>query len=771
MPHDTPLISTIVAGLVLAFLFGAIANRFRMPPLVGYLVAGVLVGPHTPGFVADSELATELSEIGVILLMFGVGLHFSLKDLLSVRAIALPGAIVQIAGATALGMGLALLMGWSIGAGLIFGLALSVASTVVLLKALQDRHMVESEKGRIAVGWLIVEDIAMVLALVLIPTLAGVLGGTTVELHDPFIDLVERLLGSSLNVWGILGLTVVKLIAFVGFMLVVGRRVIPWILHLTAHTGSRELFRLALLAIALGVAAGASYLFGVSLALGAFFAGMILSESELSNRAAQESLPFRDAFAVLFFVSVGMLFDPRILIESPLPVIATVLIILVGKSALAFLITSLFRQPTSTGIIISASLAQIGEFSFILAALGVGLGILPVEGRDLILAGALISIVVNPLFFALADMLKPRLEARAAVAPAIVIPDRVEPALEGAAESVAAPPAVRPVDSDHAVPTSLSDHVVLIGYGRVGTVVAEGLKREGTPFLLIEDSEARVAAAQAAGIEVVVGNAATGQSLVLANVAHARMLLIAIPNAFEAGQAVEQCHKLNPRLMIVARAHSDEEDQYLKDLGANEVIMGEREIGLGMLAWTNGDAERSRDAERAAASMAAVAAALKLEQQAPEPADSTASHAVGPAESEPFAGIPPEQLEAAIEAAHPEHEPSGPAEPPELVPALGEMPDEPAEFDLDISQSGDGEEATPDGYGAEAFVEVPVTIGIPEAEAAPEPDAPETLPGDPVASAENPVASSEPQPVRVLGPATTPASPFRSGTEPSKQHS
>src|SRR3569623_2058165 len=318
MPHDTSLISTIVAGLVLAFIFGALANRLKMPPLVGYLVAGVVAGPFTPGYVANTELAGELSEIGVILLMFGVGLHFSLKDLLSVQAVAVPGALLRIAGGTAMGLGLGLLLGWSWGGGLVFGLALSVASTVVLLKALQDRHLVDSARGRIAVGRVIVEDIAMVLALVLIPAFAGFMGGTAQELHDPFVDVVERLTGIELNIWGILGITVGKLAAFVGVMLVVGRRVIPWILHLTAHTGSRELFRLAVLAIALGVAAGAAYLFGVSLALGAFFAGMILSESELSNRAAQETLPLRDAFGVLFFVSVGVLFDPSIFVRQPL---------------------------------------------------------------------------------------------------------------------------------------------------------------------------------------------------------------------------------------------------------------------------------------------------------------------------------------------------------------------------------------------------------------------------------------------------------------------
>ncbi len=660
MPHDTPLISTIVAGLVLAFVFGAIANRLRMPPLVGYLLAGVAVGPFTPGFVADAELATELSEIGVILLMFGVGLHFSLRDLLSVRAVAVPGAAVQIAGATAMGLALATLMGWSLGAGLIFGLALSVASTVVLLKALQDRHIVESERGRIAVGWLIVEDIAMILALVLIPALAGVFGTPAVDLRDPFVGVFQRFTGIAPNIWGIVAITVVKFAAFVGFMLVVGRRVIPWGLHLTAHTGSRELFRLAVLAVALGVAAGSAYLFGVSLALGAFFAGMILSESELSNRAAQETLPLRDAFAVLFFVAVGMLFDPRILIDSPLPVIGTVFIILIGKSVLAFLICVLFRQPVGTALTISASLAQIGEFSFILAALGVGLGMLPPEGRDLILAGALISIVLNPAIFQLAEMLRPRLEARVAARyPGVVLPNRVEPALA----ATPAVPAASPVSQTRheRIPSAKTGHTVLVGYGRVGRVVAEGLQRHDTPFVLIEAAEARVAAAEAAGIDVMAGNAATPDSLALANVAAAGTLIVAVANAFEAGQAVEQSRKLNPGLLIVAQAQSDEEQAYLRDLGANEVITGAREIGLGMLGWSDGEAAPAPEPDRSEADLEAVAAALQ--QAEPPPA--------------PEPALPVEALEAAVEAAQPAHEISGPAEPPLLVPAPGEMPVEP----------------------------------------------------------------------------------------------
>src|SRR4029077_20341748 len=403
MLHETPLIATIVGGLGLAFVFGAIAHRFRIPPLVGYLFAGIAVGPFTPGFVADQGLASELAELGVILLMFGVGLHFSLEDLLSVRAIALPGAIVQIAIATFLGFGLALLMGWTVGGALVFGIALSVASTVVLLRAVQERHLMGTERGRIAVGWLIVEDLAMVLVLVLLPALAGLLGASSEALTS---DPLAARFGFGLP--GVLLLTFIKVAVFVGLMLIVGRRVIPWILHYIAHTGSRVLFRLAVLTIGLCVAFGAAKLCGVSLALGAFFAGMILSESPLSQRAAQESLPLRDAFAVLFFVSVGMLFDPASGAREPWPLLAVLFIIIVGKSVAAFLIVLVFRHPLATALTISASLAQIGEFSFILAELGVALNLLPKEGRDLILAGAIISILLNPLIFATVDWLTRR---------------------------------------------------------------------------------------------------------------------------------------------------------------------------------------------------------------------------------------------------------------------------------------------------------------------------------------------------------------------------
>ncbi|ESZ42862.1 YbaL family putative K(+) efflux transporter, partial [Mesorhizobium sp. L2C066B000] len=502
MPHDTPLIATIVAGLGLAFIFGALANRFRIPPLVGYLVAGVLVGPNTPGFVADAGLANELAEIGVILLMFGVGLHFSLKDLLSVRAIAVPGAIVQIGFATALGAGLAWMLGWSMGAGLVFGLALSVASTVVLLRALQERRLIETERGRIAVGWLIVEDLAMVLALVLLPALAGVLGG------QPQVDDHASLLSlpASYGIWGVVGLTLAKVAAFVIVMLVVGRRVIPWILHYVAHTGSRELFRLAVLAIALGVAFGAAKLFGVSLALGAFFAGMIMSESELSHRAAEESLPLRDAFSVLFFVSVGMLFDPFSLMSNGWPILATLAIIVIGKSLAAFVIVIAFRYPLGTALMISASLAQIGEFSFILAELGVGLKLLPQQGRDLILAGAILSILVNPLMFLALDWMKPWLDARAAKAAPPEEAKPVGPATQpGQVASVAA------AAKENGPPprTTLSGHTILIGYGRVGSLVGAALKQASLPFLVIEDADKTLARLRDDGVEIVSGNAAS----------------------------------------------------------------------------------------------------------------------------------------------------------------------------------------------------------------------------------------------------------------------
>ncbi len=536
MPHATPLIAMIVAGFVLAFAFSAVAVRLKVSPLVGYVLAGVVVGPFTPGFVADQNLANQLAELGVILLMFGVGLHFSVKDLMSVRRVAIPGALVQITVATLLGMGLAHLMGWSFAGGVVFGLALSVASTVVLLRAIQTRNLLDTERGRIAVGWLIVEDLAMVLTLVLLPALVqGASAGTNV--------------GITLLV------TVLKMGAFIAVMLLVGRRLIPSILHRVAHSGSRELFRLAVLSIALGVAYGAAKLFGVSFALGAFFAGMVLAESRLSQRAAEETLPMRDAFAVLFFVSVGMLFDPSIVVSDPLPLLGTLLIILLGKTLAAYVIVVAFGRPRRTGFTIAASLAQIGEFSFILAALGTSLGVLTSDARDLILAGAIISIVANPLLFTIIDRFSRRMETPA------------ETAAVDAAEAN----------------SRTSGHAVVIGCGRVGSLVGEGLIQKGErPIIVeVESDAARLPAPDKA--EILVGNASSPEMLAKTDLENARLLFVAIPQTFEAGQIVEQARAINPSLRIVARAHSEAEVDYLVSRGADLAVMGEKEIAKRMI--------------------------------------------------------------------------------------------------------------------------------------------------------------------------------------------
>ena len=559
MPHDTPLIATIAVGLGLAFVLGVVAQRFRLPPIVGYLVAGIMVGPFTPGFVADQKLAVELAEIGVILLMFGVGLHFSLKDLLSVRVIAVPGALGQIAVATLLGMGLAWTMGWGMGAGLVFGLALSVASTVVLLRALQERRQVETEKGRIAVGWLIVEDLVMVVTLVLVPPLAALLGGKApAEMASPG-------LAASLGVgpvWGTLLITAAKLVLFVASMLVIGRKLIPWMLHYVAHTGSRELFRLAVLAIALGVAFGSAKLFGVSFALGAFFAGMVLAESPLSHQAAKETLPLRDAFAVLFFVSVGMLLDPRVLANHPFAVIATFLIITVGKSVAAYLIVRAFGYSNSVAMTISASLAQIGEFSFILIVLAVKLAIVPQAASDFVVAGAILSILVNPLMFLAID----RIHAQRTTGDAPVLP---------------AAPRAPPEEEE---PTRLTDHAVLVGHGRVGSRLRADLQARGIAHLVVEEEAETVEALKTEGVEAFLGPCGEPAMLERLNLAGARYLISAIPDAFEAGHLVEAAKAANPGIWVVARAHSTEAVEYLRKVGADKVLMGEEELAKGMAA-------------------------------------------------------------------------------------------------------------------------------------------------------------------------------------------
>jgi CPA2 family monovalent cation:H+ antiporter-2 len=558
----TPLIAIISVGLVLAFILGFLANRLRVSPLVGYLLAGVAIGPFTPGFVADEKLAHELAEIGVILLMFAVGLHFSPRDLARVRLIAVPGALVQMGAATLLGTGFGLLQGWGLAGGIVFGLSLSVASTVVLLRALQERRILETERGRIAVGWLIVEDIAVVLVLVLLPTIAAALSA------EAAARPLDILLAA--------GLVLLKVAAFVAVMLLGGRRFIPWLLHGVAHSGSKELFRLAVFAVALGVAYAAHGLFDVSFALGAFFAGMVLSESQLSQRAAQEALPLRDAFAVLFFVSVGMLFDPWILLRDPIGVIATVGIIVIGKSIAAYGIVRAFGHSRQTALTISASLAQIGEFSFILAGLGVTLGMLGEPARDLVLAGAILSILINPALFFLIE--QRGLELRPVRAPWVSLRPERPRKLETAPNLPPPPgPAAAP-EPPPEPPTTLTGHDVLVGFGRVGGEVGRGLRAAGRAVLVIEERADEADAARAAGFEVIVGNAADPEVLARANLGAALRLLVTLPEPFEAGQAVEQARAARPDLPILVRAHNGEEVAHLAGLGASSVVVAEAEV-------------------------------------------------------------------------------------------------------------------------------------------------------------------------------------------------
>jgi CPA2 family monovalent cation:H+ antiporter-2 len=553
MPHSVSLINTIAAGLGLALVLGFLALRLRLPALVGYLLAGVIIGPFTPGFVADAGIAAQLAEIGVMLLMFGVGLHFSLDDLLAVRKIALPGALAQIAVATLLGGALALWWGWSWGEALVFGLALSVASTVVLLRALESLGILDSFTGRIAVGWLVVEDLAMVLVLVLMPPLAGALGGRA---------------GDSANVdplWQTLGVTLLQVGGFVALMLVVGRRAFPWILWQVTRTGSRELFTLCVIAAAVSIAFASAALFGVSFALGAFFAGMVMRESEFSHRAAQESLPLRDAFAVLFFVSVGMLFDPSVLIERPLQVLAVVGVIVLGKSLAACALVLAFRYPLGTALTVSASLAQIGEFSFILAGLGVSLGLLPVEGQSLILAGALISIATNPLWFSLVAPVEKWLHGRFPLARGL--------------ESHDHPLAELPTTTEARY---LSRQVVLVGYGRVGRRIASELEAHDIPYVVAEQNRELVEKLREAGVAAVWGDAADPAVLIQAHIARARVLVVAIPDAMNVRQMMETARTLNPAIETVIRSHNEEEAGLLTREMAATVFLGEQELAQAM---------------------------------------------------------------------------------------------------------------------------------------------------------------------------------------------
>ena len=557
MPHDFALITTIAAGLGLALIMGFIAARLKLPVLVGYLVAGIIVGPATPGFVADLELSRQLAEIGVMLLMFGVGLHFSLEELLAVRRIALPGAIAQTTVATLLGMAVTTLWGWSLAAGIVFGLALSVASTIVLLRALESRGVLESVNGRIAVGWLVVEDLVMVLVLVLLPALSVWLGGNA-EAHSKGAGN-----GSLLTT---IVFTLGQVAVFIVLMLVVGRRLFPWLLWKIARTGSRELFTLCVVAAAVGIAYGSAELFGVSFALGAFFAGMVMRESPLSYRAAEESLPFRDAFSVLFFVSVGMLFDPHVLVREPLHVFAVVTIIIFGKSLAAFFLVLLFRYPRNTALTVSASLAQIGEFSFILASLGISLGLLPAEGQSLILAGAIISIALNPLVFRAIEPAQAWIRSRSKLAQTLERPDD--------------PLAVLPMTVDL---NRLTGQVVLVGYGRVGRRIGEALTENGISFVVAEANREIVEKLRESGIPAVSGDASEPAVLIQAHIQRARMLVIAITDTLDVRRMIEIARTVNPRIETVVRTHSEEEAMLLEKENAGKAFLGEHELARSMI--------------------------------------------------------------------------------------------------------------------------------------------------------------------------------------------
>ena len=562
MPHSISLINTIAAGLGLALVLGFVATRLRLPALVGYLLAGVVIGPFTPGFVADAEMASQLAEIGVMLLMFGVGLHFSFGDLLAVRKIAVPGAVVQMAVATLLGMALATWWGWGVGGALVFGLALSVASTVVLLRALETLGILDSYTGRIAVGWLVVEDLAMVLVLVLLPPLAGWLGGSgTTE--------------APTHLWKTLAWTLAQVGGFVALMLVVGRRVFPWVLWQVARTGSRELFTLSVVAAAVSIAFGSAALFGVSFALGAFFAGMVMRESEFSHRAAQESLPLRDAFAVLFFVSVGMLFNPWVLVERPLQVLAVLAIIILGKTLAAAALVLAFRYPLHTALTVSASLAQIGEFSFILVGLGASLGLLPAEGASLVLAGALISIALNPLLFHAIAPLQGWLLKRSALARKLEARDD--------------PLAELPMSTDHKF---LARQVVLVGYGRVGRRIASALTANDIPFVVAEQNRDLVEMLRNANVAAVYGDAVEPSVLIQAHIARAYMLVIATPNTLDVRQIIATARTLNPEIETVVRSHNEEEASLLEQESVGKVFLGEEALAVAM---TSHVLERARD--------------------------------------------------------------------------------------------------------------------------------------------------------------------------------
>jgi len=554
VPHDVELIILLAVGFGLALVFGYIAARLRLPPLIGYLVAGILISPNTPGVVGDVHLANQLAELGVMFLMFGVGMHFSLNDLMQVRRIALPGAVLQIAVATLLGVGVSMLWGWNFGSALIFGLSLSCASTVVLLKALGDRGLLESINGKIAVGWLLVEDLVMVLALVLLPATAVLLGGQALEGSS-----------SDQNVWITLGITLLKVAGFIAFMLIIGKRLVPMIMQVVARLGSRELFTLTVVAAAVSIAFGAYKVFGVSMALGAFFAGMVVKESDFSHRAEEETLPLREIFSILFFVSVGMLFDPRILMDQPLHVLAVLGIIMIGKTIAAMALVLFFRYPINTALTVGASLAQIGEFSFILAALGVSLNLLSLDGQNLILAGALISITLNSFIFSAVEPVQKWIRERSSLARL----------LERSGDPLAMLP-------DEVSQDYLRDQVVIVGHGEVGRRITLSLMEQDIKVVIAEENREIVENLRKKGIAAVSGVATEPGVLIQAHIQHARLLVISPMDIIDIHKIVDIAKALNPAIQILLCAESKEEAEVIRRDNIGEVYYAKEEMARNM---------------------------------------------------------------------------------------------------------------------------------------------------------------------------------------------
>ncbi|KAB0654696.1 MAG: cation:proton antiporter [Acinetobacter sp.] len=554
MPHDIDLIILLAVGFGLALVFGYIAARIRLPPLIGYLIAGIILSPNTPGIVADMHLANQLAELGVMFLMFGVGMHFSLSDLMQVRRIALPGAILQIAVATLLGIGISMMWGWSFGSALVFGLSLSCASTVVLLKALGDRGLLNSVNGKIAVGWLLVEDLVMVLVLVLLPATAVLLGGTPIAGSDP-----------TANIWITLAITLLKVAGFIAFMLIIGKRLVPFIMQIVARLGSRELFTLTVVAAAVSIAFGAYKVFGVSMALGAFFAGMVVKESDFSHRAEEETLPLREIFSILFFVSVGMLFDPRILIEQPLHVLAVVGIIMIGKTIAAMALVLFFRYPINTALSVGASLAQIGEFSFILATLGVSLHLLSLEGQNLILAGALISITLNSFVFSAIEPIQNWIRERSHLARL----------LERSGDPLSMLP-------DEVSQEYLRDQVVIVGHGEVGRRITRTLMQDGIKVVIAEENREIVENLREKGIAAVSGHATEAGVLIQAHIQHARLLVLSPMDILDIHKIVDIAKTLNPQIQVLVCAESKEEAEVIRREAIGEVYFAKEEMAKNM---------------------------------------------------------------------------------------------------------------------------------------------------------------------------------------------